>query len=174
MAGDRRSNGAGGATSRLSPSPAGDAGAAAIRDLYRAADAVRHDVERSVLAEPKLTRTAWILLSLVWLRQEVEIWHAAAQSALSKSTVAGALSVLETRGLIRRAAFPADGRRVLVSLTTGGLDLVTGLYPEVVRHEERAVASLSADEIGVLTDALLKIADHLGFRGGIPAAPTTA
>ena len=64
---------------------------------------------------------------------------------------------LEKRGLLERRAHPDDARRVLLSLTPAGLQLMAELFPLFNKQEALVVESLSADEIGVLAAALRKI-----------------
>lgn len=135
---------------------------AAVSNLYRAAAVVRNHFERTVLAEHGLTWTAWVVLCVVWVWEDTETRHAAAEAGISKSTLTGVVSTLQSRGLIRRRPYPADGRRVLLSLTTEARLLMTELLPTFNQHEARVVSSLDPAELEVLTHLLRKIVHHLG------------
>jgi MarR family transcriptional regulator, organic hydroperoxide resistance regulator len=121
---------------------------AAVSNLYRAANALRNHLERSVLSAHDLTWTGWVVLWVIWIWGEIETRHVAAEAGISKGTLTGVQSTLVDRGLVRRAVHPADARRVLLSLTPAGIDLMTELFP-VFNEQERFVVS-DLDEDGVL------------------------
>ncbi len=138
---------------------------AAVSNLYRAAGVVRNHFERTVLSEHGLTWTAWVVLWVVWVWEEIETRHAASEAGISKSTLTGVVSTLQSRGLVSRRPYPADGRRVLLSLTSRATELMRELFPEFNRQEAWAVASLTPHEVEVLTEALRKIVLHLEISG---------
>src|SRR6516162_3520867 len=130
---------------------------AAVSNVYRAAGAIRNHFEHTVLAPYNLTWTAWVVLWVVWIWQEIETRHVAAEAGISKGTLTGVASTLEKRGLVSRRAHPDDARRVLLSLTPSGLQLKAELFPQFNKQEALVVESLSADEIKVLAAALRKV-----------------
>jgi len=130
---------------------------AAVSNVYRAAGAIRNHLEHTVLAPYNLTWTGWVVLWVVWIWQEIETRHVAAEAGISKGTLTGVAGTLEKRGLLERRAHPDDARRVLLSLTPAGLQLMAELFPLFNKQEALVVESLSADEIGVLAAALRKI-----------------
>ncbi|HEX2821315.1 MAG TPA: MarR family winged helix-turn-helix transcriptional regulator [Streptosporangiaceae bacterium] len=130
---------------------------AAVSNVYRAAGAIRNHFEHTVLAPYSLTWTGWVVLWVVWIWQEIETRHVAAEAGISKGTLTGVAGTLEKRGLVTRRAHPDDARRVLLSLTPSGLKLMTELFPQFNKQEVLVVESLSADEIKVLAAALRKI-----------------
>lgn len=130
---------------------------AAVSNVYRAAGAIRNHFEHTVLAPYNLTWTGWVVLWVVWIWQEIETRHVAAEAGISKGTLTGVASTLEKRGLIARRAHPDDARRVLLSMTSSGLKLMAELFPQFNKQEALVVESLSADEIKVLAAALRKI-----------------
>jgi DNA-binding MarR family transcriptional regulator len=79
---------------------------------------------------------------------------------VSPQSIAATLQSLETKGLIRRASDPDDGRRVILSLTEAGRETVHS--KRAVRTEQltRALAALSADERAQLI-AVLPVLEHL-------------
>ncbi len=143
---------------------------AAVSNLYRAAGVVRNHFERTVLAEQGLTWTAWVVLWVVWVWEDIETRHAASEAGISKSTLTGVAGTLQSRGLLRRRPYPADGRRVLLSLTPKARQLMAGLFPDFNRHEAEAVSPLEPAELATLTRALRKIVRHLEAEG----APATS
>ena len=130
---------------------------AAVSNVYRAAGAIRNHFEHTVLAPSGLTWTGWVVLWVVWIWQEIETRHVAAEAGISKGTLTGVAGTLEKRGLLARRAHPDDGRRVLLHLTPSGLQLMTELFPLFNKQEALVVESLSADEIKMLAVALRKI-----------------
>ena len=130
---------------------------AAVSNVYRAAGAIRNHVEHTVLAPHNLTWTAWVVLWVVWIWEEIETRLVAAEAGISKGTLTGVAGTLEKRGLVARRAHPDDGRRVLLSLTPSGRKLMTELFPQFNKQEALVVESLSADETKVLAAALRKI-----------------
>ncbi len=143
---------------------------AAIGNLYRAAGVVRNHFERTVLAEQGLTWTAWVVLWVVWVWDDIETRHAASEAGISKSTLTGVVSTLEGRGLVRRRPHPADGRRVLLSQTPKARRLMEELFPVFNSHEAQAVESLSAAEVEAFTASLRKIIEHLEQLNGLAPA----
>ena len=130
---------------------------AAVSNVYRAAGAIRNHFEHTVLAPYNLTWTGWVVLWVVWIWQEIETRHVAAEAGISKGTLTGVASTLEKRGLVARRAHPDDARRVLLSMTPAGLTLMAELFPQFNKQETLVVESLSADEIKTLAAALRKI-----------------
>lgn len=130
---------------------------AAVSNVYRAAGAIRNHFEHTVLAPYNLTWTGWVVLWVVWIWQEIETRHVAAEAGISKGTLTGVASTLEKLGLVARRAHPDDARRVLLSMTPSGLRLMAELFPQFNKQEALVVESLSADEIRVLAAALRKI-----------------
>lgn len=141
---------------------------AAVSNLYRAAGVVRNHVERTVLAEHDLTWTAWVVLWVVWVWQELETRHAASEAGISKSTLTGVVGTLEKRGLMNRRTHPGDARRVLLTLTPRATELMSRTFPAFNQVEAKAVEALTAEETQVLTRALRKIVLHLETPGENP------
>ena len=120
---------------------------AAVSNIYRAANAVRNHVERTVLAPHELTWTGWVVLWVVWIWGDLESRHVAAEAGISKGTLTGVASTLMNRGLLERRVHPDDGRRVLLSLTPQGQTLMTTLFPEFNAVESFVTSTLAEDEV---------------------------
>ena len=103
---------------------------AVVSNVYRAANAVRNHLERTVLAPHGLTWTGWVVLWVVWIWGEIETRHVAAEAGVSKGTLTGVQKTLVAKGLVDRTVHPGDGRRVLLSLTPAGERLMAELFPE--------------------------------------------
>jgi DNA-binding MarR family transcriptional regulator len=115
---------------RLAGMPIDMSAMAAVSNVYRAANAVRNHVERTVLAPHDLTWTGWVVLWVIWIWGEVESRHVAAEAGISKGTLTGVQNTLIAKGLVERRVHPDDARRVLLSLTGRGQKLMTTVFPE--------------------------------------------
>ena len=111
---------------------------AVCSNLFRAANAVRNHLERSVLAPADLTWTAFVVLWITWIWDRVETRVIAAEGGFSKATLSGVLTTLESRGLAERTRSEIDGRLVDVTLTPKGRKLMRSLFPKF-NTEERAI-----------------------------------
>jgi DNA-binding MarR family transcriptional regulator len=126
----------------------------AVQNLYRAAGAIRNHLERSVLAPHGLTWTGWVVLWVVWIWEDIEARHVAAEAGISKGTLTGVLTTLEARGLLGRRTHPDDARRVLVKLTDHGEQLMSELFPEFNAQEAVVTAPLDPHERVQLAELL--------------------
>lgn len=142
---------------RLSAFPIDTSAMAAVSNVYRAASALRGHFERTALAPHDLTWTAWVVLWVVWIWDDIEARHVAAEAGISKGTLTGVATTLENRGLLLRRTHPQDGRRVLLSLTPKGKRLMKSLFPQFNAQEIAVVAPLTSEETHALTTALRKI-----------------
>jgi DNA-binding MarR family transcriptional regulator len=130
---------------------------AGVANIYRAAGAVRNHFERTVLAPHGLTWTAWVVLWVVWIWEDIESRHVAAEAGISKGTLTGVASTLQSRGLLQRRTHPDDARRVLLTLTPEGATLMEGLFAAFNAQEVFVTRDLTGDELAVLSSALRKI-----------------
>jgi MarR family transcriptional regulator, organic hydroperoxide resistance regulator len=140
---------------------------AGVANIYRAAGAVRNHFERTVLAPHGLTWTAWVVLWVVWIWEEIESRHVAAEAGISKGTLTGVAGTLQSRGLLGRRTHPDDARRVLLALTPDGLTLMDSLHAAFNAQEVFVTRDLSTDELQVLSAGLRKIV--LGLENVDPA-----
>lgn len=134
---------------------------AVVQNLYRAAGAIRNHLERSVLAPHGLTWTGWVVLWVVWIWDDIEARHVAAEAGISKGTLTGVLATLEARGLLTRRTHPADARRVLVALTDRGEQLMREIFPAFNRQEGVVTAPLAPQERRQLADLLRAVVQGL-------------
>jgi MarR family transcriptional regulator, organic hydroperoxide resistance regulator len=142
---------------RLEGLPIDMSAMAAVSNLYRAANALRNHLERSVLSAHNLTWTGWVVLWVVWIWDEIETRHVAVEAGISKGTLTGVVKTLEGRGLLRRSTHPDDGRRVLLTLTDPGRELMTSVFPAFNRQESAITAGLGADRTGALAQGLRQL-----------------
>jgi DNA-binding MarR family transcriptional regulator len=120
---------------RLAGMPIDMSAMAAVSNIYRAANAVRNHVERTVLAPHDLTWTGWVVLWVIWIWGDIESRHVASEAGISKGTLTGVVNTLRTRGLVKRRTHPDDGRRVLLSLSPKGQRLMTEVFPRFNAEE---------------------------------------
>jgi DNA-binding MarR family transcriptional regulator len=130
---------------------------AAVANIYRAASTVRQHLENSVLRESDLTWTAFVVLWVVWVWGEQETRHVAAEAGISKGTLTGVARTLESRGLIKRADHPSDGRLVLLGLTGEGEQLMQRVFPAFNEEEAFVTGQLSDAECRGLAESLRRI-----------------
>ena len=134
---------------------------AAVSSLYRAANAVRVHLTNTVLRQHGLTWTGFVVLWVVWIWDGMETRRAAESAAISKATLTGVVKTLEARGLLTRRVSGTDRRLVILELSDAGTKLMTTLYPVFNAAEAEVVASLSEQNLAVLTDSLRQIVTDL-------------
>jgi MarR family transcriptional regulator, organic hydroperoxide resistance regulator len=127
---------------------------AACQNLYRAANAVRNRLERTVLAPHQLTWTGWVVLWVVWIWGDIETRHVAVEAGISKGTLTGVVKTLESRGLLLRQTHPDDARRVLLRLTLAGQQLMLDLFPRFNEQESAVTAGLGESGRGEVAHLL--------------------
>lgn len=74
---------------------------------------------------------------------------------------------LEGRGLVRRAALPADRRRHALVLTPAGRKLVSALHARAEAHEARIIARIGSDAHARMFDWLAAIAGLSDDHGNV-------
>lgn len=150
---------------RLGSIPVRREALAAVSNLYRAAAAVRQHLENSALRGADLTWSAFVVLWVVWIWEEIETRYAAAEAGISKGTLTGIVKTLESRNLVARRQHPEDGRLVLLRLTPDGLALMEKLFPAFNTEEAFVVEALGTEETLRLADTLRRIVTHLEEHG---------
>ena len=91
---------------------------------------------------------------------------------ITSATVTGLLDTLEGRGLARRRPHPGDRRSLLVEITDDGRRLLDRLVPDLIEHEKRWAASLSASRREQLLRLLGAVQDQLRSLHDAPARTT--
>ncbi|WP_220182725.1 MarR family winged helix-turn-helix transcriptional regulator [Sphaerisporangium album] len=150
---------------RLGSMPISREALVAVSNLHRAAAAVRQHLENSALRVAALTWSAFVVLWVVWIWEEIETRHVAAEAGISKGTLTGIIKTLESRGLVRRRQHPDDGRLALLRLTPEGLALMERLFPAFNEEEAFVVEALDGEESARLADTLRRIVTHLEEHG---------
>jgi DNA-binding MarR family transcriptional regulator len=130
---------------------------AAVSNIYRAANVIRHHMEQKVLADEDLSWAAFTVLFVLWIWGDQQTRHLAAEAGVTKGTLTGVLKTLEKRGLAQRRGHDADGRLVLVSLEARGREVIERLFPAFNEGEALVSASLTEREKNHLASLLRTI-----------------
>jgi DNA-binding MarR family transcriptional regulator len=118
----------------------------AVSNIYRAANAVRNRMEREVLAPENLSWGGFTILFVLWVWGDRETGELAEDCGLAKGTLSGMLTTLERSDLVLRSRHPEDGRRVVVTLTDQGREVIEGLFPVFNEYEAKFTASLDREQ----------------------------
>jgi DNA-binding MarR family transcriptional regulator len=130
---------------------------AALSNVFRAANASRAHLERTVLTAHDLSFTAFTVLWVLWVWGEHEFRDVAVNSGITKGTLTGVLSTLERRHLVERRRHDDDRRRLHVALTSLGTDLMAELFVTFNRGETAIAGGLAPDERRELARLLRKL-----------------
>lgn len=135
---------------------------AVASNLFRAANAVRNHLERSVLQPHELTWTAFVVLWVTWIWEPIETRQIAEEGGFSKATLSGVLTTLEGRGLVTRERSAEDGRLVLVRLAPTGRRLMKRLFPAFNEQEKHVVSSLDPEQLPLAAEMLRRLTQAAG------------
>lgn len=147
--------------SRLSELTLDRSSMSVVSNLFRAANAVRNYMERTVLAPVELTWTAFVVLWVIWIWGEAETRTIAEECGVSKATLSGVLATLEGRGLLVRTKSNEDRRLVLVTLTPAGTRLIKKLFPEINAAETHAARLIDGRDHATLADQLRSLVEAI-------------
>jgi DNA-binding MarR family transcriptional regulator len=118
----------------------------AISNVFRSGAALRRHLESTVLADDRLSWTAFTGLWVLWIWGEMEARDFASAVGISRPTATGVLSTLQGRRYVRRRKASKDGRVVLLTLTPSGRRKIEELFPRFNAEEAQVASALSADE----------------------------
>jgi MarR family transcriptional regulator, organic hydroperoxide resistance regulator len=133
----------------------------AVSNIYRVASAVRNHMERDVLSVDGLSWTGFTALFVLWVWGPQEARHLAEECGVSKGTMTGIATTLESKGLVTRKSHPDDGRLVLIELTKSGKTTIERLFPRFNKHEAQAAGGLTNNEQTELARLLRKMLAHV-------------
>ncbi|MCE7001411.1 MarR family transcriptional regulator [Kibdelosporangium philippinense] len=122
--------------------------------LYAASRAVT-DVYRPLLAELDLTYPQYLVLLVLWERDNQPIKQIGAALHLDYGTVSPLLKRLETRGLVQRRRQADDERSVVVSLTPDGIAMRE--RAQEIPPAIGCALGLNNQDLGVLMDLLRRV-----------------
>ncbi|QUG99646.1 MarR family transcriptional regulator [Saccharopolyspora erythraea] len=118
----------------------------AVEDLYDGAALTIAEVE--------------LLVPLRHADEPVTAARLAARLGMSRAGISKTLAKLEKRGLITRAANPADRRAALIRMTPEGEEVIDDLFPRELEAHGRLLAGLGADRERVV-EALTRFAEAM-------------
>jgi MarR family transcriptional regulator, organic hydroperoxide resistance regulator len=135
---------------------------ALVSNLYRAAAAIRREMEQTVLAEARLSWTAFVTLWVLWIWGAMETRHLAAEANVTKGTLTGVVDTLERRGLVTRERGQDDRRLVTVALTDEGRSVIADVFPRFNAQEARVADMVGTRQRKAMTSGLRQIIRGLG------------
>ena len=124
--------------------------------MMRATDAVTTRMHRH-LADRNLTLSQFGVLEALYHKGPLcqrDIGRKILKTSGNMTTV---IDNLEKRDLVVRAVDPADRRRVTVTLTRAGFNLIDAIFPTHAEFAEEAFAVMDPDELRLLGDLLKKV-----------------
>ena len=133
-------------------------------NLHRAAQAVRGELERTVLRPEGLSFTGFSVLFNLWVWGAMQTRALAASMGCTRATVSTVSDTLERSGLIARAGDAEDRRLVQLDLTPAGRALIEDVFPRFNAGESALVSGLSDAEREVLAGLLRRLVTDA--RGG--------
>ncbi len=159
---------------RVGQLPLDYAAMAVVSNLFRASNAVRNHLERTVLSSQNMSWTAFVVLWVTWIWEPIETRNVALESGISKATLTGVLTTLEKRGWVTREKSETDGRLVLVRMTPAGRELMQALFPEFNLEEQRVVESIDAGTLDTFADLLRAVTASVEPAASSPDEPPSS
>lgn len=124
-----------------------------LREADRAAEAAL----ASLLNKHDIPIGMWFYLRILWQHNGINQSELCRRVNATSATTAVQLNKMEQRGLIRREETKGDKRQLRVYLTELGINIEDVLMPEALRHRQRLLEGISAEEISVTMDTLRRI-----------------
>ena len=134
----------------------------AVANVFRVASAVRNHMEREVLGPDQLSWTGFTALFVLWVWGDQESRHLAEQCSVTKATLTGIVSTLESREFVTRRPNPDDGRMVIVALSPKGLATIRRLFPIFNQHEALVTKRLSEHDRRAMAHHLREVLRSIG------------
>ena len=116
-----------------------------------------------------LTIPEWRVLAVVGRMGTISPSIVGDMTAMDKVKVSRAAASLVTRGLVKQAQDPNDGRGRLLSLTRKGAGVHNGAMPLALELEASLTEGLNKQEWTVLNKALVKLTTHVAALTGAEA-----
>jgi DNA-binding MarR family transcriptional regulator len=138
--------------------------------LSVAANRVSRQFARRYSESFGLSIPEWRVLAVVGRYGTVSPSAVGTWTAMDKVKVSRAAASLVTRGLVKQAQDPNDGRGRLLSLTRKGTGVHSGVMPLARELETQLAEGLSKQEWVVLNKALVKLANRVVETEGADAA----
>lgn len=116
-------------------------------------------VYRGLLPKLGLTYPQYLVMMVLWERDELTVSDIGARLFLDSATLTPLLKRMETQGLVQRARARSDERQVIITLTEQGQALraqAAEMMPAIL-----SATKCSLDEITGLRDQLVNLRKHL-------------
>jgi len=127
--------------------------------LHRVANLLSRGAELRYRREFGVSLWEWRSIALLGaVREPLSLNHLAHAAGIHKSQMSRVVSGLTRRGMVRRAADPADARGVRLTLTPAGRKTYGGLMRAAAERDAAFRGCLSAAEKRVFDQALAKLA----------------
>lgn len=149
---------------RVSGLPIDELALAVASNIWRAAQAFKLKMERSVLREHDLSFASFSTLFIVWIWGPIETREIARSQSISRATVTSLVNTLEKRKLVKRRTSKVDRRLVIVELTAQGQALVEWVFPKFNQGEIEVASSLTEEEQETLAHLLRKVASGVNAQ----------
>ncbi len=120
-------------------------------------------VYRKLLRELGLTYPQYLVMLVLWERDELTVSDIGGRLFLDSATLTPLLKRLEAAGLLRRTRATTDERQVIVSLTDAGRALRA--RAESVPESVVCAVQCSANEMATTKQALENLREHLLKQG---------
>lgn len=112
-----------------------------------------------------LTAAQYTALSVLYRRSGISSSELARRSLVRAQTMAGTIDPLIDAGYVRRDADPDHGRRLLLSITPRGAEVVEALTPSIHALEDLLAADLTDQERAQFADYLRRARTSLDRAG---------
>ncbi|MFK7951727.1 MAG: MarR family winged helix-turn-helix transcriptional regulator [Ekhidna sp.] len=129
---------------------------------------VRQDlINRFKSANIDLTPEQWIVLLKLYKEKFMFQTDLAEQSFKDKPTVSRIVELLSKKSFVKKSPDDNDGRKIAISITNTGIDLVEKAMPIVQESRAKGWENLSEDEYFTLVSILDKVFNnYLNEKGG--------
>jgi DNA-binding MarR family transcriptional regulator len=127
----------------------------------------QHAIERHSARHVRtlgLTPAQFDVVAILGSRDDVTLRELSERTLITKGTLTGVVDRLERRGIVRRRADPADGRRTFVELTSSGRRLFARVFPEHLAYVRRAFARLAPSRLERMRRDLASLRDVVDNR----------
>ncbi|NDW06239.1 MarR family winged helix-turn-helix transcriptional regulator [Jiella pacifica] len=129
--------------------------------VYEAGHAF-NQLYRELLAELGLTYPQYLVMTLLWRRDDRSVKDLGLKLGLASNTLTPLLKRLESNGLIGRRRDPADERSVRIVLTKAGRDLKA--RAKIVPERVAEATGLTQAELAELAETLRRLRSTLSER----------
>lgn len=113
---------------------------------------------RNMLAKADVTEQQWRVLRVLVEGGTMDPKDIAQRACLLNPSLTRIMQLLERKGLITRANHPSDRRKVLITVTDKGVDLIARAAPESNAIFERLERQFGRDKMDQLLDLLNDLA----------------